>query len=63
MERFIPHMHVCELRLCRPGAWKSYCPLGGELSESEDECEECVHFVTIDFDPDNPLRMKEIIRM
>jgi hypothetical protein len=63
MEMIIPHIHTCEIKLCKPKTWNEYCPLRGCLSESEDECEACVHFVTIDFDPENPLRMKEIIRM
>ena len=62
MERYIPHMHTCEVKLCKPSTWAEHCPLNGDLSETQDECEECIHFITIDFDPDNPLCMREIIR-
>ena len=62
MDNYIPHIHTCEIKLCRSGSWKKYCPLNGELSETQDECEDCVHFVTINFDADNPLQIIEIIR-
>jgi hypothetical protein len=62
MELYIPHLHTCEIKLCRPNSWKKHCPLGGNLSETEDECEQCTHFVTIDFDPNDELCMREIIR-
>ena len=62
MERFIPHMHTCEIKLCKPKSWAEYCPLQGNLTKSKDECELCVHYVTIDFDPDHPLRMIGIVR-
>lgn len=63
MEQFIPHIHTCEVKLCRPKTWEEYCPLEGNLSETQDECEDCPHFITIDFDPDNPLCMREIVRI
>lgn len=60
--QFIPHKHTCELKLLYRDTWKEYCPLQGNLSESEDECEECMHFITINFDPNNPLCIRDIIR-
>ena len=62
MQHFIPHKHICEIKLFQPEAWKDSCPFGGDLSESQDECDDCIHFITVDFDPDNPLCIKEIIR-
>ena len=62
MERFIPHKHTCEVKLCYPLSWKETCPLKGNLSDSEDECEECKHFITINFDPDVPAKITGIIR-
>ena len=62
MERFIPHKHTCEIKLCFPTSWEEKCPLNGNLSESEDECEECSHFVTVNFDPDEPTKITGIIR-
>ena len=62
MEKFIPHIHTCEVKLCKPNSWANYCPLSGKLSETEDECEQCIHFVMINFDPDNPLCMKDVVR-
>ena len=62
MEQYIPHMHTCEIKLCKPNTWTDYCPLKGELSETQDECEACIHFVTINFDADAPLCMREIVR-
>jgi hypothetical protein len=61
-EKFIPHRHTCELKLLYPGSWQEHCPLGGNLTETEDECEECLHFITINFDPNNPLCIRDIIR-
>ena len=63
MERYIPHTHTCEIKLCRPMTWAENCPLKGDLSETQDECETCNHFVTVNFDPDNPLCIDNIIRM
>ena len=63
MERFIPHIHTCEVKLCKPQLWAEYCPLRGNLSETQDECEECIHFVTVNFDVDNPLHITEVIRV
>jgi hypothetical protein len=62
MERFIPHIHTCEIKLCRPNTWAECCPLHGNLSETQDECEDCIHFITIDFDPDNELCIMGIVR-
>jgi len=62
MERFIPHKHICEIKLCYPSSWEEKCPLNGNLSESEDECEQCNHFITISFDPDEPVKITGIIR-
>jgi hypothetical protein len=62
MERFIPHMHTCEIKLCFPSSWKEKCILHGNLSESEDECELCGHFITVNFDPDVPTMITGIIR-
>ena len=61
-KQFIPHKHICELKLFYRDTWKDFCPLKGNLSESEDECEECMHFITINFDPNNPLCIRDIIR-
>jgi len=58
----IPHKHACEIQLFYPQTWQRHCPLKGELSESQDECEECMHFITINFDPNHPLRITDIIR-
>jgi len=63
MEKYIPHRHVCEVRLFRPHSWEVKCPLLGKLSESEDECEECIHFITVNFSPDNELMVSSIIRI
>ena len=38
------------------------CPLQGKLSETEDECEDCDHFITVNFDPDSPTKITGIIR-
>ena len=62
MDQFIPHIHTCEIKLCKPLSWAAYCPLKGSLSQTQDECEQCIHFVTIRFDPENPLCMKEVMR-
>ena len=61
-EKFIPHKHICELKLCYPQSWKQYCPLKGVLTETQDECEECMHFITVNFDPNNPLCIRDIVR-
>jgi hypothetical protein len=60
MDKIIPHIHTCEVKLCRPGTWKEFCPLRGELSETEDECERCQHFVIVDFKPDNDLMIDKV---
>jgi len=62
MDKFIPHIHTCELKLCKPHSWAEHCPLKGNLSETQDECEQCIHYVMINFDPDNPMCMKEVVR-
>ena len=62
MEKFIPHIHTCEIKMCYPHSWKEKCVLKGILSESEDECEECRHFITVNFDPDQPTTITGIIR-
>ena len=62
MKKFIPHLHKCEIRLCFPNSWKEKCVLNGNLTESEDECEECEHFITVNFDPDRPTTITGIIR-
>ena len=62
MSEFIPHIHTCEVRLCHPQTWKENCPLYGQLSETEDECESCLHFITINFDSGNPLCIVGIMR-
>jgi len=62
MEKFIPHKHICEIKLCFPSSWEGKCPLNGNLSVSEDECEQCGHFITINFDPDEPYKIIGIIR-
>ena len=58
----IPHKHLCELKLFYPNTWEDNCPLNGELSETQDECEECLHFITVNFSPDNPLCITGVIR-
>ena len=63
MGKFMPHIHTCEIKLCKPFTWAEHCPLNGRLSETEDECEQCIHFVVINFDQDNPLCMKEVLRV
>jgi len=63
MNQFIPHMHTCEVKLCRPGTWADYCPLRGELSETQDECEECKHFVVIEFNPENHLSIQQVVHV
>lgn len=62
MEKFVPHKHTCEIKLFYPSTWKEKCVLGGVLSESENECEQCQHFITVNFDPDSPMRITGIIR-
>ena len=62
MLTIVPHIHTCEVKLCRLNTWAENCPLKGKLSDTEDECEHCDHFVTIDFDPDNPMCMTNVIR-
>ena len=63
MKGFIPHKHVCEVKLCYPTAWKEYCPRMGNLTDEENECETCPHFVTIEFMPENPLHINKIIHV
>ena len=63
MDKYIPHMHTCEVKLCKPHTWTEHCPLGGKLSETQDECEQCEYYVTINFDPDSPMRMKEVVHV
>jgi len=60
--KFIPHIHRCEVKLCYPESWKEKCLLKGDLTETEDECEQCKHFITINFDPDSPTMITGIIR-
>jgi hypothetical protein len=62
MEKFIPHIHKCEIKLCFPNKWKDMCILKGALTESEDECEQCKHFITLNFDPEQPIMITGIIR-
>ena len=62
MTKFIPHIHTCEIKLCFPSSWKEKCILKGMLSETEDECEQCKHFITVNFDPDSPTTITGIIR-
>ena len=60
--KFIPHKHTCEIKLFHPTSWEEKCPIKGNLSETEDECEKCSHFVIVNFDPDNPVKITGIIR-
>ena len=62
MGNFIPHIHTCEIKLCFPASWQEKCVLKGKLSETEDECEQCSHFITVNFDPDSPTVITGIIR-
>ena len=62
MERFIPHMHTCEVKLCFHQTWRDKCPLHGELTETEDECEACPHFITVNCDPKDPAKITGIVR-
>ena len=62
MERYTPHKHTCEVKLCFSATWKDKCPLNGILSETEDECEQCDHFITVNFDQDSPTKITGIIR-
>ena len=62
MEPFIPHKHTCEIKLCFPLSWEEKCPLKGKLSKTEDECELCSHFITINFDQNEPTKITGIIR-
>ena len=62
MSTFIPHIHTCEVKLCHPMTWVEKCPLHGQLSESEDECEQCKHFIMINFDTDSSTMITDIIR-
>jgi len=63
VDTFVPHTHTCEIKLCKPLTWAMYSTLKCSLSETEDECELCEHFVTICFDPEKQLCMKEVIRV
>jgi len=63
MDRFIPHTHVCEIKLCHPSTWKEYCLLKGDLSETQDECENCKHFVIVEFSLENPLAIDKVIHV
>jgi hypothetical protein len=63
MERFIPHTHTCEVKMCYHITWREYCPYHSNLSETEDECEQCAHFVTVEFNPDNPLCIDKVVHM
>ena len=63
MYEFIPHMHTCEIKLCHPATWKEHCPRMGNLSDTEDECESCQHFVIIEFLPDNPVRIDRVLHV
>jgi hypothetical protein len=60
---FIPHKHTCEIKLCHPATWKNNCPLRGNLTETEDECESCKHFVIVEFNPENPVYIEKIIHV
>jgi len=60
--KLIPHIHRCEIKLCYPGLWKEKCILKGNLSESEDECEQCKHFIVINFDSESSTMITDIIR-
>jgi NADH pyrophosphatase NudC (nudix superfamily) len=62
MQEFIPHLHKCEIKLCFPSSWEDKCVLKGRLTESEDECEQCKHFITVNFDPNQPTIITGIIR-
>jgi len=60
--KLIPHIHTCEIKLCFPNTWRDKCIFKGELTETEDECEQCNHFITVNFDPDSPTKITGIIR-
>jgi len=62
MSAFIPHIHTCEVKLCHLKTWVEKCPLRGQLSKSEDECEKCLHFIVINLDPENPLCITDVMR-
>jgi hypothetical protein len=62
MQEFIPHLHKCEIKMCFPSTWEEKCVFKGKLSESEDECEQCTHFITVNFDPNQPTIITGIIR-
>ncbi|MCL1844663.1 MAG: hypothetical protein FWF77_02035 [Defluviitaleaceae bacterium] len=63
MPEFTPHRHVCEIKLCNPETWKEHCPRMGNLSETEDECENCPHFVVIEFKRDNPVSIDRVVHV
>jgi hypothetical protein len=63
MFEFTPHRHTCEIKLCNPDTWKEHCLRMGNLSDTEDECESCKHFVIIEFNVDNPLRIERVVHV
>ena len=63
MSGFTPHIHTCEVKLCHPSSWEEHCPRMGNLSDTEDECENCHHFVIVEFLPDNPVYINRVVHV
>jgi len=63
MSNFIPHIHMCEVKMCHPINWSTYCPLQGQLSESADECEDCKHFVIVEFSDNECLSINNVVHV
>jgi len=63
MHTFIPHIHTCEVKLIHPDTWKNYCPRMGNLTETQDECENCQHFIMIEFKRENPLNIDRVVHV
>ncbi len=58
----IPHIHECELKMVKGRSWRRYCPFKGKLSESEEECDRCNHFIIVEFEDDCMTTIKGIDR-
>jgi hypothetical protein len=63
LKKFIPHKHTCEIKMCNPTTWKEHCPRMGNLTETEDECESCQHFVTVEFSPNNHVMIDRVVHV
>ena len=63
MSDFIPHIHTCEVKMCHPINWSTFYPLQESLSESADECEDCKHFVIVEFAEKECLSINNVVHV